>query len=148
MRETKLDPYSELVRLIARTQSRIEQEINIVLQNEDARLTVQHWLVLEELSTTDGKSMGDIQKSTLINDSTLTKLVDRLVSLNLAYRSPDEGDRRKVLIFLSRVGAPFIRKIRSMIKVRQRALFDPVPVSKGDLATTLDLLEALSGPIG
>lgn len=88
MRETTVDPYHELVRLIARTQSRIEKEINAVLQAEDTRLTAQHWAVLEELSASEGKSMGEIQRATLINDSTLTKLVDRLISLNLAYRAP------------------------------------------------------------
>lgn len=143
MRETTVDPYQELVRLIARTQSRIEREINAVLQAEDMRLTTQHWSVLEELSATEGKSMGEIQKSTLINDSTLTKLVDRLITLNLAYRAPAAEDRRKVLILLSRIGVPFIDKIRSTIKDRQRHMFDNISLPEVDAVrgtlSTLDL---------
>ena len=129
MRETQSSPHDQLVKLLAKAQARIESEINAVMQSE-GQFSIQHWLALKELSTTEGASMGAIQKGTAINDSTLTKTVDRLVSEGLAYRRSDDKDRRKVVIFLSSKGQKLVKKAGAKIDRRQEDIFPDLPVAK------------------
>jgi DNA-binding MarR family transcriptional regulator len=66
---------------------------------ESEGLTLAQWRVLSLLSDGTGHTMTEAATFAMLPAPTLTKVVDRMVSLNLVYRRPDLGDRRRVLIY-------------------------------------------------
>jgi len=67
-------------------------------------LSVDSWRILTLLRGSDGMSMGELAEGLVVNNPTLTKMVDRMVNDNLVYRVPDPNDRRKVLICVTDLG--------------------------------------------
>ncbi len=67
-------------------------------------LTVEHFRALRLLAAVDGATVGELAARTGTTPSSTTRLVDRLVERNLAYRRPAPGDRRSVLLTLSDTG--------------------------------------------
>lgn len=63
-------------------------------------LTLEQWLVLDAL-VGRAQTMTDLAERTCITGPTLTRIVDRLVSVAAVYRELDAGDRRKVRVHLS-----------------------------------------------
>ncbi len=96
-------PENSLFELLAKASRILKQELSASLEGRG--LSVEEALVLRELSGAGGKSMGALATALAINHPTLTKMVDRMVSAALVYRTPDPGDRRRVLIHLTDQGA-------------------------------------------
>ncbi|TWS26076.1 MarR family transcriptional regulator [Tsukamurella sputi] len=67
-------------------------------------LTVEHFRALRLLAGVEGATVGELAARTGTTPSSTTRLVDRLVERNLAYRRPAPGDRRSVLLTLSDTG--------------------------------------------
>ncbi len=67
-------------------------------------LTIEHFRALRLLSAVEGATVGELAGRTGTTPSSTTRLVDRLVERNLAYRRPAPGDRRSVLLTLSDTG--------------------------------------------
>lgn len=67
-------------------------------------LTLEQWLVLDALQGRP-QTMTDLAERTCITGPTLTRIVDRLVSIAAVYRELDAGDRRKVRVHLSARGS-------------------------------------------
>lgn len=67
-------------------------------------LTVEHFRALRLLAAVEGATVGELAARTGTTPSSTTRLVDRLVERNLAYRRPAPGDRRSVLLTLSDTG--------------------------------------------
>ncbi|WP_248492229.1 MarR family transcriptional regulator [Tsukamurella sp. PLM1] len=67
-------------------------------------LTVEHFRALRLLAAVDGATVGELAARTGTTPSSTTRLVDRLVERNLAYRRPAPGDRRSVLLTMSDTG--------------------------------------------
>ncbi|TWS19486.1 MarR family transcriptional regulator [Tsukamurella asaccharolytica] len=67
-------------------------------------LTVEHFRALRLLAAVDGATVGEIAARTGTTPSSTTRLVDRLVERNLAYRRPAPADRRSILLTLSDTG--------------------------------------------
>lgn len=63
-------------------------------------LTLDQWLVLDALRGS-AQTMTDLAEHTCITGPTLTRIIDRLVSIAAVYRELDAGDRRKVRVHLS-----------------------------------------------
>ena len=53
---------------------------------------------------------------------TLTKIVDRMVTNSLVYRSPDEKDRRRILIFMTPRGKATHERIQRIADDQQNRL--------------------------
>lgn len=67
-------------------------------------LTVEHFRALRLLAAVEGATVGELAVRTGTTPSSTTRLVDRLVERNLAYRRPAPGDRRSILLTLSDTG--------------------------------------------
>ena len=67
--------------------------------------TLEEWRVLSFLGDGAGHAMTEIAEFALLSAPTLTKVVDRMVSLNLVFRRVDDTDRRRVLVFVSERGS-------------------------------------------
>jgi DNA-binding MarR family transcriptional regulator len=66
--------------------------------------TIDEWRVLLLLGDDAGHAMTEIAEFAMLSAPTLTKVVDRMVSLNLVLRRVDDADRRRVLVFASERG--------------------------------------------
>ncbi|WP_010694867.1 MarR family transcriptional regulator [Saccharopolyspora spinosa] len=80
--------------------------------------------------------MAALAERAMITGPTLTRLVDRLVTMALVYREVDQADRRKVLVYLTRRGQVVHRRVASKVAEVERNLL-------GGLKSSADILEAL-----
>ena len=61
-------------------------------------LSLDQWLVLHRVAAAGDQAMRDLVAGTRLNDSTLTRVVDRLAALGLVFREADPTDRRRVRV--------------------------------------------------
>jgi DNA-binding MarR family transcriptional regulator len=90
-----------LIEQLSRTTRLLKTELAQRLEGLD--FSVDELLVLKGLAG-GPRSMGELAELLALNHPTLTKMVDRLVSANAVYRTPDTADRRRVLIHLAERG--------------------------------------------
>ena len=84
---------------VLRAARRLSAGLEAELQAE--QLGIDHWLAIEALAAASGLTMAELQTATATAGPTLTRVVDKLISLSLAYREVDAVDRRKVRVYLS-----------------------------------------------
>lgn len=86
-------------------------------------LGVEQWLVVRRLAEHGDQAMRDLVSATRLNDSTLTRVVDRLAALGALYREADPTDRRRVRVALSARGrATHARLAPAVDEVEHRLL--------------------------
>lgn len=66
--------------------------------------------------------MSEIAEFALLPAPTLTRLIDRMVADNLAYRKPDPQDRRRVLVHITRRGRVLQKRLAGRIEGSQTAI--------------------------
>jgi DNA-binding MarR family transcriptional regulator len=88
--------------------------------------------------------MSDIARHVMLPAATLTRVIDRLVEVNLVYRRGDLGDRRRVLVFVSPRGRSLYRKLAGTVDREEAALM--AGIRDDDAATLGDLLKRLAEP--
>ncbi|HZC14870.1 MAG TPA: MarR family transcriptional regulator [Thermoleophilaceae bacterium] len=85
--------------------------------------------------------MSEVAEFALLPAPTLTRLIDRMVADNLAYRTVDPQDRRRVLVHITRRGRALQRRLALRIEsshVTILAEADPDDVAQlGALLTDL-----------
>lgn len=89
----------QLAYLIASVNRQLEDELAETLKPEG--IPIEQFRILSALASVDGRAMRDLAGAVLIDPASLTKIIDRMVSDALVYRTLDPGDRRKVLICLA-----------------------------------------------
>ena len=92
----------DITELLFRASAQVSGALTLLLR--PLGLQVDEMRVLAALRTRDGRPMGTLAEELVIGSSTLTKMVDRLVSENLVYRGPDPDDRRRVRLYLTTQG--------------------------------------------
>jgi DNA-binding MarR family transcriptional regulator len=102
-----LDSY--LPYLLNRAGARIAAAFNAEMRQIGA--TLQVWRVLAALRERDGQRMGDLSKTTSIEVSTLTRLVDNMEKDGLVTRRRESGDARAILLHVTAVGRRLTRRI-------------------------------------
>jgi len=117
------DLRSELTNLILKAEWHMSNQLSEFLKQNGGNITPTAWQVLETLSDTRGMTMSTLCSATRLNDSTLTKVVDKLVNSSLAYRRADASDRRKVLVHRSKRGASLYDKLRGPIEDSYKGAF-------------------------
>jgi DNA-binding MarR family transcriptional regulator len=93
-------------------------------------LTPSKLRALELLAEHDGLRVGELADRVGVDDTTATRLVDRLEQLGLAERHSEEGDRRAILVGLTAEGHELIASVSA-----QRQQFF------ADVLATLDAAE-------
>jgi DNA-binding MarR family transcriptional regulator len=86
----------QLAYLIASLNRRLEEELAEQLRAEG--IPIEQMRILTALTDGAGLPMGDLANIVLVEGPTLTKIVDRMVTSSLVYRSPDAKDRRRILM--------------------------------------------------
>ena len=92
----------ESLRLLSMAERAATQRLDDALKVRGSG--VDQWRILSLLVAQDGCPMNVVAEHALLLAPKLSKLVDRMVSMNLVLRRVDEQDRRRVLIFASARG--------------------------------------------
>ena len=119
-----------LAYLLAQADRQVSRQLESELRGEGVPL--EQWRILKTLADGNGRSMGELADTVLMNHPTLTKTVDRMVSNALVYRVADPADRRKVMIFLSDRGRDLSGRLERLVSDHQANLVE----SWGDEQTT------------
>jgi DNA-binding MarR family transcriptional regulator len=100
------------------------------------------WRVLLMLARGGGRSMGEIATHTALPAPTATRVVDRLVAAQLAFRRTDPVDRRRVLVHLAGGGRAVVERVCGRVERQAgEALGSAHTPERAQLA---ELLEALA----
>ena len=91
-----------LAHVLSHAEHRVTRELSRVL--EDAGCSVEQWRALQLLADGGSHPMSEIAEFALLPAPTLTRLIDRMVADNLAYRKADPQDGRRVLVLITRRG--------------------------------------------
>ncbi len=75
-------------------------------------------------------SPGRLLRETLVTSGTMTNRVDRLAARGLVERSPDPGDRRGVIVRLTREGKATVDAAFEALLAAEQALLADLPASE------------------
>ncbi|MEZ0049353.1 DNA-binding MarR family transcriptional regulator [Mycobacterium sp. MAA66] len=135
---TRADTIEELSRLVKSA----AHELDRLVTEHLAGLSVRQWHVLATLDGGVGKPMTALADVTLLPGPSLTRLIDGMVDDNLVLRKADIVDRRRVLVYQTRRGASLYRQIRERLNKSEQltALCATSPVPADKLAELLTAL--------
>src|SRR5580765_3180806 len=102
-----LDSY--LPYLLNRAGSRIASAFGEEMRPLGASLQI--WRVLAALREQDGRRMGDLSRTTSIEVSTLTRLVDNMEKAGLVARRRDAGDTRAIILHATPAGRRLTQRL-------------------------------------
>ncbi|MBP8239069.1 MAG: MarR family transcriptional regulator [Saprospiraceae bacterium] len=106
--------------VLERTARRMKQFVQEHLTHAGAGITVDQWLILQELDRQDGQSQLDIAKATYKDPPTMTRILDILVDKGLVHREHDPADRRRFNILLTPAGRHKIEEVLPLIRSARR----------------------------
>ncbi|HWD47771.1 MAG TPA: MarR family transcriptional regulator [Actinomycetota bacterium] len=112
----------DLAHLLSQAERRVTERLSAALEAEG--LTLAQWRVLSLLSDGTGHPMSEAAEFAMLPAPSLTKVVDRMVSLNLVYRRPDLRDRRRVLIYSAARGRRLYQRLARALGPAVRVLGD------------------------
>ena len=146
--DTKPATHAETIEELSRLAKWAAHELDRLVAEHLAGLTVRHWHVLAALEGGAGKPMTVLAEVTLLPGPSLTRLVDGMVDDNLVLRKADVVDRRRVLVYQTRRGASLYRQIRERLNKSEQltALCTSSPVSAEKLTELLTALREADRP--
>ncbi len=86
------------------------------------RMPIPHWRILATLSDNMGISLSELAELTLLNQPTVTRLVQRLATRGLVQKAVDPRDRRVVRVFLSKRGHQKVDQLIALATARQQEI--------------------------
>jgi DNA-binding MarR family transcriptional regulator len=134
----------QLAYIVASVNRQLEEELQERLRPEG--VPIDQLRVLETLDRGGALPMGELAEHALVEPPTLTKIVDRMVSESLVFRSPDRNDRRRVLISLAPAGKVLCTRIRRVSQEQEERLVRQLPRDKANELRNLlrDLIQTYS----
>lgn len=105
-------------------------------------LGVEQWLVVRRLAEHGDQAMRDLVAGTRLNDSTLTRVVDRLAAVGALYRETDPTDRRRVRVALSARGRAVHERLAAPVEDAEGRLLDGL-----DAPEVVAALDRLGRPV-
>ncbi len=109
--------------LVASLNRQLEKEVEEKLRH--LRLPIEQVRVLEALSqgsSPGGLTMSELANFAVVDASTFTKVIDRMVSENLVYRAPDPTDRRKVRVIATPDGLSVYEGLKPLLERQEESL--------------------------
>jgi DNA-binding MarR family transcriptional regulator len=133
----------QLAHVLSHAERRVTRELGRLLEGDGC--SVEQWRALELLADGRSHSMSELAAFTLLPAPTLTRLVDRMVVGNLAYRKADPQDGRRVLVRITARGRGLHERLTERVEQEQAALF--AEDADGEAARTVAQLTALLGEL-
>ena len=88
-----------------------------------AKVTVDQWVLLKTIDEFQPISQTELAAEAIKDTASITRMLDLLEKKGLVERTPDENDRRKYLIRLSKEGDYFVAQYMDLvIDLRKRGL--------------------------
>jgi DNA-binding MarR family transcriptional regulator len=106
----------QLAHALSQTEHRVSRELGRLL--EGGGCTLEQWRALELLADGRGHPMSELAEFALLPAPTLTRLVDRMVADNLAYRRADPADGRRVLVRITARGRRLHERVGLELEAR------------------------------
>jgi DNA-binding MarR family transcriptional regulator len=106
-----------------------------------AGLSSLEWRVLATLSDGDGLTVGELAHEVLTEQSTLTKLVQRMEKAGWVQRGADASDARRTLVFETSQGRAVVADLLRQAKKHEAALL--ANFSASETAALKKILRAL-----
>jgi DNA-binding MarR family transcriptional regulator len=129
-----------LAHLLSQAEYGVTRGLARVLEEEDC--SVEQWRALVLRADGVSHSMSEVAEFALLAAPTLTRLVDRMVADNLAYRTADPQDRRRVLVHITRRGRALQKRLAGRIESSRAAIL--AEADPGDVAQLALLLTDLT----
>ena len=107
-----------------------------------AEMRGYHFRVLAALEEHGPTSQADLSRTTGIDTSDVVAAVNHLVSTGLVRRQPDEVDRRRNVISITKSGLIAVDRVGSVVDRVQNAVLEPL--SENERKTFLRLLAKLT----
>ncbi|MCB0650929.1 MAG: MarR family transcriptional regulator [Saprospiraceae bacterium] len=108
--------------ILERTAKRMKRFFQEQLVADEAGITVDQWVILQQLDKEDGLNQYEIAKAVFKDAPTVTRILDLLVDKELVARIPDVSDRRRFNIVLTPQGKEKVETVRPCMKAgRERA---------------------------
>jgi DNA-binding MarR family transcriptional regulator len=124
-----VDALSVALRLISRPlQETLEREEGVSLDQ---------WRALRSLSTSEGRTMGELSERLQIPAASLTRIVDGLVDRALVFRHGSAVDRRRVEVLLSEAGAALLVRLEDIALAHEAQYQATTGLSVDDLIAAL-----------
>lgn len=126
----------QLAYLIASVNRQLEEELAETLRTEG--LPIEQFRILGALASADARSMRELAGAVLIDPASLTKIIDRMVTDALVFRTPDPADRRKVLVCMAAKGRALHARLQVLHEDQQKRLEQKLSAQKlGELSKML-----------
>lgn len=120
-----------LLYLLARASHLISSEFHQELRRHG--ISVPVWRVLASLvGSPNGETVTGLAEVCLLQQPTMTKLLDRMERSGLVRRTPDARDRRVVRIDLTPVGAAKAKELVAAAKEHEASVLTRHPETGGD----------------
>ena len=132
-----------LADLLARASHVVVQGFADELRRRGASLPV--WRVLAALSARPGETVTGLAEACLLQQPTMTKLLDRMVRDGLVARAPDARDRRVVRVALTPEGEARAAGLAAVARRYEAEVLARHPQAEGIKPVLRDII-ARSGP--
>jgi DNA-binding MarR family transcriptional regulator len=129
--------------LLKNTWQKLSRYYNQRLAEHD--LTVPKALLLLEIAPGSGKNPKSLVKELVVENSSMSGLLDRLEKQGLVERRPDPNDRRGVLIFLTQQGIVARKTIKALVEELDQKIREMI--STDDIKTFRRVLAVISKQI-
>ena len=125
--------------VIERTAKRMKHACQQHLNQAGLDLTVDQWVLLQELHKLDGLGQNDLARKSFKDPPTVTRIIDLLCKKGFTQRQVAPEDRRKFNIFLTPAGKEIIQEVLPVIhQFRQLAYKDLSDEEMDRLTVILD----------
>jgi DNA-binding MarR family transcriptional regulator len=119
-RRTQPTLMQELAHALSRAERGVTRQLARAMEEQGC--TVEDWRTLLLLADGRGHPMTEIAEFALVPAPSVTRLIDRMVTSGLVHRTADPGDRRRVLVHLTRRGRALQRRLDEIVEREQHAL--------------------------
>jgi len=120
----------QLAYLIASLNKQLEADLAERLR--PGGVLVEQFRILEVLNAREPRAMGELAAEALIETPTLTKVIDKMTSEGLVYRTADASDRRRVLVLATAEGKALFRRLRGAPQAQERRIAEALAGEKAE----------------
>ena len=129
--------------LIQRTARLLRVLFLRIVQSEGSNITPEMWMVLSRLLVRDGQYQNELADATFRDRPNLSRIVVGLEDRGLVARRGDEGDRRRVRVYLTNAGRTLVHETAPLaIKTRDQLYTD---IKDKDLKAFRKVLRRIEG---